>query len=388
MPELAELADIILQKLTALFVIIDKQGQIEFVSPSVKKVLGFEPYTLMGDGWWQLTRDTGPERDKAKSFARILLNSTSEEPVSFEHILKTAAGGHKWIAWSYSKGPDNSIIGVGHDITERKHAEQQLEIKNRELQTKNTEIIDSIMYATRIQKAILPDVSSIKRSFKEAFVLYKPKDLVSGDFYWHFEKEGRTVVAAVDCTGHGVPGALMSVIANSILRDIVIKRNVLDAAEVLRLLDEEILIALSKSDEGAAASDGLDIALCIFDKEKSLLEFAGAFRPLLRVRDGEISEYRGNRYPIGFYQDVKKDFQAQHIEVQEHDTFYIFSDGYIDQFGGEHGKKMNKPRFKELLLMVQSMDLEEQEAFLEYSLLNWQQETEQTDDILVIGVKY
>jgi PAS domain S-box-containing protein len=377
----------ILDKLNTLVVVVNSEGKIDYVSPSVQRMLGFRAQQLLGEGWWNLTRRSEEERSMARAHVASLIDQKTDMlPVSFERALRTAAGDTKWILWNMSQGPEGSLLSIGYEITDRKMAEQRLQEKNKELQARNTEMLASIQYARRIQEAVLPDPQGLKKYFADAFVYYQPRDVVSGDFYWYYQRGTKVFVAAIDCTGHGVPGALMSVIANGLVRDVVIKRGIDEPAAILYALDHEMEAALSKED-GRTTPDGMDIALCVFDTEKKILSFAGAFRPLIRVRNNEITEFRGSRYPIGFYPEIVKDFEQFEVPYESGDAFYTFSDGYIDQFGGEKGKKLNRKRFIELLLEAQSMTMEEQEAFLDYALNNWKQEEEQTDDVLVIGVR-
>ncbi|MGZ4054356.1 MAG: SpoIIE family protein phosphatase [Bacteroidia bacterium] len=378
--------DAILEKLNSLIVVVNNHGKVEYVSPSAKRILGFEPEQLMGEGWWNLTRTNEIERADIKALTfQQLKQSSLLESVPYERLLKTSTGGDKWILWNTSKGPANKLVGIGHDITDRKKAEQRLVEKHKELEQHNKDMLDSIQYASRIQEAILPDVQKIKNAFKDAFVLYMPKDVVSGDYYFFYQRNNKIIVATVDCTGHGVPGALMSIIANGILKEVIIKKGIEEPSEILYALDEELFLALNKNRENT--NDGMDIALGIFDFEENTLTYSGAFRPMLLVRDNEFIEFEGNRYPIGFYGDTKKQFLSKKIELRPDDTFYFFTDGYCDQFGGEQKKKFNRKRFKELLLSAQSMEMEEQESFLQYALLNWRQEEPQVDDVLVMGIR-
>jgi PAS domain S-box-containing protein len=380
--------DSILEKLNSLIVVVNKYGKVEYVSPSAKRILGFEPEQLMGEGWWNLTRDNEREREDIRSLAFQQLKQDSLlASLPYERVLKTANGTERWILWNTSKGPLNTLVGIGHDITDRKKAEQKLIEKNRELEQHNKDMVDSITYASRIQEAILPDVEKIRSTFKDAFVLYLPKDVVSGDYYFFYKKENKVFVAAVDCTGHGVPGALMSIIANGILKEVIVKKGIEEPSEILYALDEELFIALNRQNSSDMTNDGMDVALGVFDLEENTLTYSGAFRPMLLVRNNELMEFDGNRFPIGFYGDVEKQFVSKKINLLENDTFYFFTDGYCDQFGGEQKKKFNRKRFKELLLSAQSMEMEEQESFLQYALLNWRQEEDQMDDILVMGVK-
>lgn len=378
--------DAILAKLNSLIVVVNQQGKVEYVSPSTKRMLGFEPEQLLGEGWWDLTRIDILEREAVKELTMQQLQQNSMvESLPYERLLKTATGGDKWILWNTSKGPSNTLIGIGHDITDRKKAEQKLIEKHKELEQQNKDMLDSIQYASRIQEAILPDIEKIKNAFSDAFVLYQPKDVVSGDYYFFYQRGSKSFVAAVDCTGHGVPGALMSIIANGILKEVIVKKGITEPSEILYALDEELFAALNK--KGEITSDGMDVALAVFDSENNSVRYSGAFRPMILLRDNELIEFEANRYPIGFYADVEKIFVSKEIELKKEDTFYFFTDGYCDQFGGELKKKFNKKRFKELLLSLQGMEMKEQHSFLQYALLNWRQGEPQMDDVCIIGVR-
>ena len=381
--------DSILEQLNSLIVVVNSSGKVEYVSPSAKRILGFEPEQLMGEGWWNLTRDDEHERNHTRALALHQLNNQDSQlaGIPYERLLKTANGADRWILWNTSKGPGNKLVGIGHDITDRKKAEQQLLEKHKQLQQHNKDMVDSIQYASRIQEAILPDVQKIKNAFKDAFVLYEPKDVVSGDYYFFHRRGNKLFVAAVDCTGHGVPGALMSIIANGILREVIVKKGIEEPSEVLYALDDELHLAMNRQNKGSATYDGMDVGLGVFDLEENTITYSGAFRPMLLLRENAFIEFEPNRFPIGFCGDVEKVFVSKKLALQEDDVFYFFTDGYCDQFGGELKKKFNRKRFKELLLSAQEMEMDEQESFLQYALLNWRQEEPQMDDILVMGIK-
>jgi len=380
----------IIERLNNLIVITNPEGSVEYVSPSVKLMLGFDPSELMGDGWWKNTKSTEDESIPLKAYIDNQFNSNGDlgsKEVSYERQLRTASGVNKWILWNMSVGPDESIISIGSDITKRKKAEMELEEKNFDLQTQNKDIIDSIQYARKIQEAILPSIDAIVKGVSDAFVLYLPKDVVSGDFYWYYKNENKIFIAAVDCTGHGVPGALMSVVGNSILKEIIVKREIEDPSNILTVLDADINNLLQKEDSYDVMSDGMDVALIVIDIETQLLKFAGAMRPLWIVRNNKVIEIKGDRFPIGYFYGVEKSFSNIEFELEKDDQLYLFSDGYADQFGGEKNKKFNRKKMKELLISVNSMSSQDQQGFLEYSLKNWRQEIEQTDDVLIIGLK-
>jgi len=380
----------IIERLNNLIVVANPQGGVEYVSPSVKTMLGYEPAELLGDGWWNNTKSNEDETVLFKDYIKNQFNASGNlglNEVSYERQLKTSSGVNKWILWNMSVGPDNSVISIGSDITKRKNAEAALEEKNSNLQQKNEDILDSIQYARKIQDAILPNVANIAQNVEDAFVLYLPKDVVSGDFYWYYKKNNKMFIAAVDCTGHGVPGALMSVVGNSILKDVIIKREMENPAEILDALDNDVNNLFQKEDTYDVMSDGMDMSLAVIDLDTNVLTFAGAMRPLWVVRNSEVIDIKGDRFPIGYFYGVEKTFTNVDFQLQKDDQIYMFSDGYADQFGGERNKKFNRKKMKELLVSINSMTGEEQKGFLDYALKNWRQEIEQTDDVLVVGLK-
>ncbi len=261
----------------------------------------------------------------------------------------------------------------------------QVVAQKEELAQKNKDITDSIQYAKRIQTAILPpDVP-----FKDTFVLFKPKDIVSGDFYWLLEIDGKELIAAVDCTGHGVPGAFMSIIGHNMLNKIVKEYGIIKPSEILKQLDIEVSKTLHQKDESVTIRDGMDMTLIAYHKDKNLLEFAGAYNPIYLIRNGELIETKGDRFAIGRSEAFKdKDFTNHEIHIQKGDAIYLFSDGYADQFGGESGKKFKIQPMKELILNIQEKTMEQQHSILESTLEAWRGDIEQIDDVLIIGRKF
>jgi serine phosphatase RsbU (regulator of sigma subunit)/Tfp pilus assembly protein PilF len=254
------------------------------------------------------------------------------------------------------------------------------------LAAKNKEITESIHYAQSVQSAIL-DEESIRRSFPESFILYKPKDIVSGDFYWHGKLNGYDILASVDCTGHGVAGAFMTVIGNSLLNQIVVEEQETIPAEILKKLDAKLRKTL-KDKQVDISKHGMDIAICKIDNTLKKLSFAGARSDLYYVREGMINEIKGDRHTIGEnLNDDIRDFQQKEIDFQCNDIYYLSSDGFADQFGEFSNKKYMKKKFKELLESIHAQNLVKQGQLLEQELEQWQGKLEQTDDILVMGVK-
>ncbi|TNE53301.1 MAG: tetratricopeptide repeat protein [Bacteroidetes bacterium] len=249
---------------------------------------------------------------------------------------------------------------------------------------KNKEILDSISYAKRIQTAILPPSKLVKQYLKDSFILYKPKDIVAGDFYWLAHKEDKVLFAAADCTGHGVPGAMVSVVCNNGLNRSVKEYNLTDPGKILDKTREIVIQEFEKSEEDV--KDGMDIALCSL--EADTLQYAGAHNPLWIIRNDSdvIEEIKANKQPIGKV-DVAQPFTTHEIKVNKGDTIYIFSDGYADQFGGDKGKKMKTSNLKKLLLSVKHESMEQQQILLEKAFDEWRGALEQLDDVCLIGVK-
>jgi ligand-binding sensor domain-containing protein/serine phosphatase RsbU (regulator of sigma subunit) len=262
--------------------------------------------------------------------------------------------------------------------------------KNKELDEINKDITASIRYAKRIQDAILPPDDYVRKHLPNTFVLFKPKDIVSGDFYWMDDRENSVIVAAVDCTGHGVPGAFMSIVGHNLLDRVVTEQNLTQPAQILDELNRSLTWTLRQKDlEDNTVRDGMDISLCTFHRDNGLLEFAGAYNPLWLVREKEVIEVKANKFPIGNSKagDTKK-FTNHKIPLRHGDTVYIFSDGFADQFGGASGKKFKSAAFKQLLISAQHLNMEEQRELLNRTIEEWRGNHEQVDDILVIGIRY
>jgi sigma-B regulation protein RsbU (phosphoserine phosphatase) len=381
-----DIQDQILDKLNTLIVVLSKNGDIEYVSKSAQQLLGYDSQELLGNAWWEMTRFSKPEGEVVK---HKILKSFSNQTIAtqtFEHKLRTSAGGEKWIKWNVSSLNDEQLIGIGYDVTDNKFNEKRLLESNKQLLEQNKDIRDSIYYAQRIQQSILQTPELLKSYFDDSFLLYKPKDIVSGDYYWFYEDDKFKYVAVIDCTGHGVPGAMMSMVANSMFKEVFINRKIKDPSLILKALDEELEKSININKD-ATFNDGMDVSLIRICKTTNMLAFAGAFRSILINRAEQITELKGSRYPIGFYSGIEKQFNTQLFQLQKQDVIYLYTDGFIDQFGGVRNKKLNKANFKDLLLTIHDMSMDEQDAFLEYSFNNWKQDLDQTDDVLVVGIR-
>lgn len=274
-----------------------------------------------------------------------------------------------------------------HKVKERT---EEVERQKTEIEELLTEVTDSIRYAKRIQTAIMPPESYANDLMKESFILFKPKDIVSGDFYWMNEVEGKAVYAAIDCTGHGVPGALMTVVGFNRLDDAVKEASKVEPAEILDRLNKGVVDTFtSGTNSEADIKDGMDAAMVVVDKEKREVQFAGAFNPLYIIRKGsdDVEQIKGNKFPIGAFIGGEQKFTNHTIQLNEGDTVYVFSDGYADQFGGPKGKKFRYKNFRELLVSIQDKPLLEQRDILDKTIEEWRGSLEQIDDILVIGIR-
>jgi tetratricopeptide (TPR) repeat protein len=268
-------------------------------------------------------------------------------------------------------------------------AEQNDEITKQRDQIfqQKKEITDSIHYASRIQRAVLPSPKLLEDNNLQYFILYKPRDIVSGDFYWMNQKDNRVIIAAADCTGHGVPGAFMSMLGMALLNEIISKGEFHNAADILDQLRNLVVKSLHQSGKSEETKDGMDISLCMIDKENNNIQFAGAFNSMYIIRGSELLEANADRMPVGFHDKLNVPFTNTVMQIQKDDSLYIFSDGYIDQFGGENGKKFMAKKFKQFLLSIQGNPMEHQKELLDKNITDWRGELDQVDDIMVIGIK-
>ncbi|HEY0030196.1 MAG TPA: tetratricopeptide repeat protein [Bacteroidia bacterium] len=265
---------------------------------------------------------------------------------------------------------------------------EEVEIQKLVIEEKNKDIFDSITYAKRIQQAKLPKKEDITAAFAQNFILFKPKDIVSGDFYFFHKSPSSVFIAAADCTGHGVPGALMSMIGSEQLNDAVSKSQ--DTSVILQLLNRGIKTSLRQSENDTSTRDGMDIALCAIDVNNCTVKYAGANRPLWIVRKGidELEEIKATKKAIGGLTENKQYFDSHEIKLSKGDTIYICTDGYADQFSGINGKKLMTKKLKEILVDIQHKSMPEQESHLDHFIEQWRSGTEQVDDILVIGIRF
>ncbi len=303
---------------------------------------------------------------------------------SHEHLMYT------YISWSLIAGSVLLLLLAlvmynRYSIKNKSH--RQLSIQNQIIAQKNKDITDSINYAKKIQDAMLPAVIQIQKAFPESFVIYQPKDIVSGDFYWFSESEGKVYIAAVDCTGHGVPGAFMSMIGNDMLHDAVTKKGLSLPGEVLTSLNQQVKNSLKQNHAESGSRDGMDAALCVFDKDLKNMSYAGANRPLYLLRNGQVIISTPTKAAVGGLTDSDQVFETLNFTLQKGDLIYLFTDGFCDQFGGKEGKKFTTKRFRSVLEEIHKNSLQIQEEKLKSVFADWKGSSEQVDDVLVIGIR-
>lgn len=286
-----------------------------------------------------------------------------------------------------SESEQNKILNQQNEeiVSQR----DQIKDHQNKVEKSHKNLMDSINYARNIQEAVLPDVHFIKKHIPDFFIFNQPRNIVSGDFFWFKNQKNVNYIAAVDCTGHGVPGAFLSIIGGNILNRALFEKKYAEPHEILDFLSEKIHTVFQRKNKNTRLRDGMDIILCAFDFSKNTLRFSGVHNPLVLVRDGELQVFKTDRHDIGKPFTEKFTAYTQHeISLQEGDMVYIFSDGYADQFGGAMPQKLMAKRFREILRKIHTWPTSEQHAYLGEYLTAWKADESQTDDILIIGIRY
>jgi len=338
-----------------------------------------------------------PNIEKTEMFEVLKKCMEERTCAQIENLFEFEDGTKKWFELRIEPIEEGIII-LSIDIDDRKNAEIELlelkeqleniiEIRTSQLEHSRRNMLDSLNCAKNFQRAFLPKKSEVYELLPHSFLIYKPKDIISGDFYWVKEVNNRIIIAAADCTGHGVPGALMSIMGIEKLGQSVMRNR--NASDILKNLNKNVKIALNQSNILNHSHEGIEIALCTIDKDTRKITFAGANRPLLIIRKSSntIEEVSGTKSSIGCSTPDETHFESHEIQLEKGDTFYLFTDGYADQFGGEKDKKLTTKRFKQIIKEIQHLNMQEQEVYLKEFLSNWRGETEQIDDILVQGVR-
>ncbi|HKK42397.1 MAG TPA: two-component regulator propeller domain-containing protein [Bacteroidales bacterium] len=336
-------------------------------------------------------------------FNLIAVNASGlsqDHPLSFSLTIKPPFWRTWWaiMIWILTLAAILVFIIRQRDKAQKKiqiYLEKELEARTRtvmkqkgEIELQNIEITDSINYAKRIQTSILPDINKLKEAFADAFILFHPRDIVSGDFYW-FDRldDERFILVCADSTGHGVPGAFMSMIGSTLLQDIVTRKRISKPSEVLTMLDKQIFSTLNQNVELGVSNDGMDMVVCEFNTKTRHIRFASAMRPVIIVLDGESYYIKGNRSSVGGESIVEKYYDDQEYYLSEGDIVYLFSDGLPDQFGGPDGKKMKIARLKKIIEQISKLPMTDQKETLSKFYFEWKGNYEQVDDILFMGVR-
>ncbi|HYG53480.1 MAG TPA: SpoIIE family protein phosphatase [Flavobacteriales bacterium] len=279
---------------------------------------------------------------------------------------------------------EQKVIERTEEVVRQK---EEIEKQRQKLEELYKDVTDSIRYAKRLQESILPPDIIVKKMLPESFILFKPKDIVSGDFYWFYQRKEQVLFAAVDCTGHGVPGAFMSLVGSNALNQAVKEHELTEPAKVLDDINKLSSEALNKGVDKNSLRDGMDISLCSLNKETLELQFSAANNPLYLIRKGVLTQINADPFAIGGFEPGTKHYTNNKLQLEKGDCIYIFSDGYADQFGGLKGKKFMYKQFRDMLLEISGMSMNEQRKFLDETIENWRGTYEQVDDMLVIGVR-
>ncbi|MDH5474198.1 MAG: PAS domain S-box protein [Cyclobacteriaceae bacterium] len=362
---------------------LENDGPISYINPVIEKITGKKPERYLNKN----LVDTDINKSIIDQWLEIIENVKNTNENIVDEIDFISEEGKRIMHVNAIPEFDElknleSVLVVSHDITERKLIE--LEVQN-----KNKKINDSINYAKRIQGAILPNTNIINRTLPDSFIFYKPKDVVSGDFPWYVRVGEDIYIAAVDCTGHGVPGALLSLIGYFLLNDIVRSRKISDPGIILDQLDEGVTTTLRQDQDDSKTKDGMDIALCKINTENRTVEYAGAHRPLYVMKNHEMEEIKGNKFAIGggIYKN-QTNFTNTKLSLKKGDSIYFCSDGFPDQFGGPENRKFGPKRTRQIIHDVHEKSMREASEEFEKQWFGWQGEEKQTDDVLLIGIKF
>ncbi len=308
-----------------------------------------------------------------------------KKPISFESKNTTKQGHEIWVQTTLtpildSKGKIDKMIAIDTDIT-------QLKIAEEEIRVKNFDITSSISYAKRIQEAMLSPFNIITEQYPDSFCFYKPKSIVSGDFYWMSNRHGRLIIVCADSTGHGVPGAFMSLIGISFLNKIVNEKGFVSPSIILNRLRMNIISHLHQTASEHVAGDGMDVSVISIDQKNMLMEYAGAMNPVYVIRQNNLMELKPDRMPVGFFDNENRPFSSTSISLKPNDQIVLFTDGYYDQFGGNSSQKMKSSRFKEIIISCAHKTSVEQHKIIESSFEDWRGNNQQVDDVLIMGIK-
>lgn len=369
-----------------LFVINFVNGRIYQANDKAAAMLGYTRDELAGLTIFQLHTDHVLHRS-----AQRIADAWQQQGAVYDDVPMLHANGDvipvesSARVTSYDGKP--AIILFIRDIRERLELQRQVGEQQAVVKRQNEELPSRIRYAQRIQHAVLPEAAELPQLFPESFILFGPRDIVSGDLFWFAEADGVRIVAAADCTGHGVPGELLSLIGASLFEEVVLQRRITEPAAILDAMREGFEQALNKGDDEAGHHDGMHASIAAIDARERRLRFAGAYHPLYLSRNGAVMELKGDRMPIGLHDGVAKPFAQHELRYQQGDRVYLFSDGITDQFGGPDGKKLRSAGLKQWLAETAALPMDDQHQALSDRFRNWKGSDEQIDDVLLIGVE-
>ncbi len=374
----------------ALILIDIVDGKIVYANEGSVKLLGYKVDQLYKKTIFDLH-----ERDQLARSSEIIARVYEEKGLIYSDLPFVNAAGEKIAVECSARVEDfdgKPVIFVSaRDIRERLKMQQQIQMQNAIIEQKNKDLIDSITYAENIQHAILPSDAAMQKDFGDLFVLYLPKDIVSGDFFWiapPLTPGGGSIIAAVDCTGHGVPGAFMSLVGSTILNQMTNMPGINTPADIINCLHREIIGTLNKKKDEIVINDGMDISVCAINRESRKIIFAGANHELYLIRNGEVEIVKGDKQAIGIQSAENfKPYNNRDIQAEKGDVIYMFTDGFEDQFGGEKNKKYRASRFREFLLTIRNKPMTLQKDMLQKEFVSWKGANEQVDDVLIIGIR-
>lgn len=367
----------------ALFVINFVSGKIHLANAKASELIGISTNELTTLTIFDLhpkeflhrsaDRIADAWEKKGNIYSDIPLLSSTSEVIPVESSTRVS---------SYKGEP--AVILYARDIRERLELQNEVEEQQMIVREQNHQLLSSIRYAQRIQRAVLPEAERLQTLLPESFILFRPKDIVSGDLYWFAEQDGAVVLVAADCTGHGVPGALLTLIGATLFNDVVLKKKVTDTGAILDAVRSGMIQALSK-DGVEAGHDGMNAAVLHYDPRTKDLNYSGGYTPLYVVRNGELTEHKGDRMPVGPHSGDMGSFSSGSIQLQLGDRLFICSDGLQDQFGGPQGKKLKSSGLKDWLVKTSYLTIDEQYQAISDNFRMWLGKGEQIDDVLLVG---
>jgi PAS domain S-box-containing protein len=366
-----------------LVCIIGMDGYFKKISHSFTALMGYSNEEILAIPYICFVYEE--DRESTKSKMNDLQNGVSL--VNFENRYVCKNGDLIWISWRSAPVVESGLIySTARDVTDQKFTSKILNEYGRKLQKYKDDTEKSMGYALQLQNSLFPDQERFKNIFPSSFIMHSAKHIVSGDFFWFHETEAKVFLIAADCTGHGMPGALLSIIGLQTLKNAVKHKNIESTSALVKELDKSFNTLLHNADDPDKTTDGMDVAVCIIHKKTLMLEYSGVQNPVYIVRKKNLEILSPSKYSIGSNLE-NVTIETSTFQLEKDDMLYLFSDGYCDQFGGPNDKKFGQNRFRNLLSSISTFSTGGQNNALEKSLLEWQKNSDQTDDIMVVGIK-